>query len=61
MILTREQMHRTIDNLPESFPIEQLMEQLVFVKKVETGLVQSQKKQINSKEQTKEKLSKWLK
>jgi hypothetical protein len=59
-MLTREQTYRTIEKLPECFPIEQLIEQLVFVEKVERGLFQSQKGQINSKEQTKVKLSKWL-
>ena len=61
MILTREQMYYTIEKLPKRFSVEELMEQLIFMKKVEKGLEQSQNGQINSKEQTKNKLSKWLK
>ena len=60
-MLTREQTYRTIEKLPECFPMEHLIEHLVFVEKVERGLEQSLKGHINSKEQTRNKLSKWLK
>ena len=61
MVLTREKMYSTIEKLPKKFSIEELMEQLIVIKKTEKGLEQSQKGQINSIEQTKNKLSKWLK
>ena len=61
MVLTKEQIYRTMERLPECFPEEQLIEKLVFVGKVEKGLAQSQAGKINNKEQTKVKLSKWLK
>lgn len=60
-MLTKEQIYHTMERLPEPFPVEQLIEQLLFIEKVERGLEQSQNRQINSKEQTKNKLSKWLK
>ena len=49
-MLTRAQIYHTIENLPESFPVEQLIEQLVVIQKVERGLEQSRNGQINSKE-----------
>ena len=61
MMLTRAQIYHTMEKLPEPFPIEHLIEQLVFINKVERGLEQSRSGQINSVEQTKNKLSKWLK
>ena len=61
MELTREKMYSTIDKLPQKFSVEELMEQLIVIRKVEKGLEQSQKGQINNTEQTKNKLSKWLK
>jgi len=61
MLLTKERTYHTIEKLPESFPAEYLIDQLVFVAKVEKGLEQSQKGEINTKEQTKDKLFKWLK
>ena len=50
MLLTKEHTPK----LPESFPVD-------FIAKVEKGLAQSQEGEINTKEQTKDKLSKWLK
>ena len=60
-MLTRAQIYHTMEKFPEPFPVEQLIEQLVFIQKVERGLEQSRNGQINSKEQTKNKISKWLK
>jgi len=61
MTLTREQMYSTIEKLPNRFSVDELIEQLIFIKKVEKGLEQSQNGQINNKEQTRNRLSKWLK
>jgi hypothetical protein len=60
-MLTRELIYQTVNKLPERFSMEDLVEQLFFIEKVKKGLEQSQNGQINSKEQTKYKLSKWLK
>jgi len=55
-MLTREQVFDTLKLMPENFSIDQLFDKLIFVNKVETGLSQSTNGQVNSKEQTKEKL-----
>jgi len=60
-MLTRTQVFDTVEKLPEQFSIDQLINKLVFIDKVEKGLEQSKSGNINTKEQTKEKLSKWLK
>jgi hypothetical protein len=60
-MLTRTQVFDTIEKMPEQFSIDQLFDRLLFINKVETGLSQSENGQINSKEQAKQKLSKWLK
>ena len=52
-MLTKEKIYHTIEKLPNRFSMEQLVEQLIFIEKVEKGLEQSQNGQINSKEQTK--------
>ena len=61
MVLTKEQMYHTIERLPTKFSMEELVEQLIFIGKVKKGLEQSQNGQINNREQTINKLSKWLK
>ncbi len=60
-MLTKTQVYSTVDKLPEIFSIDQLIDKLLFIEKVETGLKQSEMGLVNTKEQAKEKLSKWLK
>jgi len=61
IMLTREYVFDALKLMPERFSIDQLFDKLIFVNKVETGLSQSVNGQVNTKEQAKEKLSKWLK
>ena len=60
-MLSRTQVFNTVEKLPEQFSIDQLIDNLIFIEKVETGLTQSLLGSVNTKEQTKQKLSKWLK
>ena len=60
-MLTKTQVFNTIEKLPEQFSIDQLIDKLMFIDKVETGLKQSESGNVNTKEQAKQKLSKWLK
>lgn len=60
-MLTRTQVNDIVKKLPEEFSVDQLVEKLVFIDKVKTGLNQSEKGNVNTKEQAKQKLSKWLK
>jgi predicted transcriptional regulator len=46
--------------MPEEFSIDQLVEKLVFMNKVEKGMKQSELGNVNTKEQARNKLSKWL-
>ena len=60
-MLTRTQVFDTLEKMPEQFSLDQLFDKLLFINKVEIGLSQSANGQVNSKEQSKQKLSKWLK
>lgn len=60
-MLNRAQVFSTIETLPEEFSVDQLIEKLIIVEKVEKGLAQSELGRVNTKEQAKQKLSKWLK
>ena len=60
-MLTKIQVIDTLKQMPENFSIDQLFDKLNFINKVEMGLSQSANGQVNTKEQAKEKLSKWLK
>ena len=60
-MLTKAQVFNSIESLPEQFSIDQLIDKLMFIDKVEFGLKQSESEKVNTKEQAKQKLSKWLK
>lgn len=59
-MITKTQILNSINNLPENLEIEQVMEHLLFIEKVEMGLKDSDNNKINTKEEAKIKLSKWL-
>jgi predicted transcriptional regulator len=60
-MLTREKLNKTIKNLPESFTIDELIDQLIFIEKVEEGLKQSENGQVVSNEEVKKIIDKWSK
>ena len=60
-MLTKETVNRTIKNLPDSFTIDQLIEQLIFVEKVEEGYHQSEIGLVISNEEVKLMIDKWSK
>ena len=60
-MLTKAHVFSTVEKLLEQFSIDQLIDKLIFTNKVETGIVQSKSGNVNTREQAKQKLSKWLK
>jgi len=60
-MLTKDKVNRTIQNLPDTFTIDQLIEQLIFVEKVEEGFHQSEIGKVISNEDVKLMIDKWSK
>lgn len=60
-MLTKNEVIKTISNLPDSFSIDELIDRLVFIDKVEKGIAQSDENFIFSKPQARKRLAKWLK
>ena len=60
-MLTKEKINRTIKNLPESFTIDQLIDELIFVEKVEEGFLQSEAGKVVSNEEVHSIIDKWSK
>ena len=60
-MLTKTQIKNTLDTLPENVTIEQVIEHLVFLDKVNKGLNDSDNGRINTDEEARQKLNKWLK
>ena len=60
-MITKEQLLNSIANLPDKISFDDLLDRIILLDKVETGLTQLEKGQVNTTEQAKEKLLKWLK
>jgi len=60
-MLTKEKILQTLKDLPDTFSIDELFDRIVLLNKIEMGLEQSKSDQVNTTEQAKDKLKKWLK
>ncbi len=60
-MLTKERLNKTIKRLPDSFTIDELIDQLIFIEKVEEGYKQSEDGKVVSNEDVKLMIDKWSK
>jgi len=60
-MITRTLLIQTLEKLPENLTIDQVIDQVILLEKVQKGLDDSANGRVNTKEQVKEKLSKWFK
>jgi predicted transcriptional regulator len=60
-MLTKEKVIKTIDRLPENFTVDQLVEKLVVLNKIEEGLKDIEKGRVFTADQVKKELKTWLK
>ena len=60
-MLTRDKVEKSISNLPDSFTIDELIDRLIFIEKVEDGIRQSDSGQVISNEDVKLMIDKWSK
>ena len=58
-MLTKEKVNRTINNLPDKFTIDELIDKLIFMEKIEEGLQQSEEGKVVSNEDLKVIIDKW--
>lgn len=58
-MLTKNIVRQSIDKLPESFTIDELIELLIFVEKVEEGIKQSDEGKTISNDYVKSMIEKW--
>ena len=61
MMINRSTVQKSIDKLPLEFSIDELIEQLIFIEKVEDGIKQSNEGNVISHEDVKSIISKWSK
>lgn len=61
VMLNKEQLMQTIKDFPDKFSLDDLLESLLLIQKIETGLEQSAAGETLTTEEAKQKLNKWLK
>jgi predicted transcriptional regulator len=60
-MLTKDKVRKTIDRLPENFTVDQIVEKLVVLNKIEEGLKDVEKGRVFTTDQVKKELKTWLK
>ncbi|KAA5545796.1 hypothetical protein F0145_12765 [Adhaeribacter rhizoryzae] len=60
-MLTKEKVISSLNDLPEKFSIDELIDKLMLLQKIETGLEQSKKGEVFSTEDAKGMLKQWSK
>jgi hypothetical protein len=60
-MLTKDKVNKTINSLPDSFTIDELIDRLIFMEKVEEGYQQSESGKVISNEDVKMIIEKWSK
>ena len=60
-MLTKEKVKKTIERLPENFTVDQVIEELVVLNKIEEGLKDIEDGRVFTTDQVKQELKAWLK
>ncbi len=60
-MLIKDKLRQSINKLPDTFTIDELIDQLIFIEKIEEGLEQSKEGKVLSNEDVKEIIEKWSK
>jgi len=60
-MLTKTTLKQQIDSFPEQFSIDQLVERLILIEKIETGNKQSENGEIISESDLNKQIDKWFK
>lgn len=60
-MLTKEKVLEAITDLPETFSIDDLVDRLIVLDKIERGLLEVKEGKVISHQDAKEKMNKWLK
>ena len=58
--MTKEQVITSLQDLPDDFEPEQLIERLISLQKMEEGLEQVKRGEVVTVEEAKQRLAKWL-
>lgn len=60
-MITKRNVLETIKDMPEQFSVDELLDRLILIQKIEIGSKQFEAGELYTHEEAKDKLKKWLK
>lgn len=60
-MITKEKLLETLKSMPDKFSVDELMERVLLLQKIEIGLEQSERGEGYSSEEAKKMIKEWLK
>ncbi|MBC8082992.1 MAG: hypothetical protein H7Z21_07250 [Hymenobacter sp.] len=60
-MITKEKVLHSLQDMPEQFSIDELMEKLLIIEKIERGLAQVEKGEVYSTDEARQMLKQWPK
>ncbi len=60
-MLNKSTVIKTLTNFPDSFSVDELMERMILIDKIEKGIKQAESNQVISDEELESEIAKWLK
>ena len=60
-MLTKDNVIKTISKFPDTFSLDEIVDKLIFMDKVEKGLDQSLRNEVHTTQEARKRLVKWLK
>jgi predicted transcriptional regulator len=60
-MLTKEKIKKTIDSLPDNLTVDQVIDKIILLDKIEQGLKDVEEGKVYSTDEVNEHLGKWLK
>lgn len=60
-MIIKKQLTLTLEQFPEQFPLEELIDKLILLDKIERGNIQSENKEVINEEELENEMQKWFK
>ena len=61
IMLNKSKVIKSLKSLPETFSVDEVIDRIILLQKIELGLEQSSANKVSSSSEAKKKLKKWLK
>ena len=60
-MISKEKLLKSLESMPEQINVYELLDRVLFIQKIEEGLLQSEQGQVTSHESLKNEMAQWFK